>query len=140
MNNNRINGDLAAARAFGDFRYKEDRGLEAHQQMVSVIPDVTVLERTKSDDFLILACDGVWDVMTNQEAISFVLAAMRLGASLSSSCALLLDECLRKSSQDNISAIIVGLDNLPKETGRLKSMQNPPTIEKVRSAMANKVL
>ena len=39
----------------------------SHQ--VSCYPDVAVHRRGPADDLLVLACDGVWDVMTNREAV-----------------------------------------------------------------------
>lgn len=41
------------------------------QQVISR-PEVHSLELTEADHFLIMACDGVWDVLSNQEAVSFV--------------------------------------------------------------------
>jgi serine/threonine protein phosphatase PrpC len=39
---------------------------------VSCYPDITVHERTPHDDLLLLACDGLWDVMTTAEAVAQV--------------------------------------------------------------------
>ena len=39
---------------------------------MSSVADVRVVERQPADAFLLLACDGVWDVMRSVEAISFV--------------------------------------------------------------------
>ena len=36
---------------------------------MSCYPDITVHERESSDDLLLLACDGLWDVMTTDEAV-----------------------------------------------------------------------
>ena len=57
----RVNGDLAVSRAFGDFCYKQAKNVEAAKQAVTVDPDFIIHERTENDEFLILACDGIWD-------------------------------------------------------------------------------
>jgi protein phosphatase PTC2/3 len=64
----RVNGELAMSRALGDFRYKRNETLEKSEYPVICYPDVAVHERTgKNDQLLILACDGVWDVICNSE-------------------------------------------------------------------------
>ena len=39
---------------------------------ILVLPDVKEFEITEDWEFLILACDGIWDVMTNQDVVQFV--------------------------------------------------------------------
>jgi serine/threonine protein phosphatase PrpC len=68
----RVNGELAMSRAIGDYQYKQNAKLGPADQMVSCYPDIAVHRRGPTDDLLVLACDGVWDVMTNVEAISFL--------------------------------------------------------------------
>ncbi|KAL0443191.1 UNVERIFIED_CONTAM: putative protein phosphatase 2C 6 [Sesamum latifolium] len=58
---------LAMARAFGDFCLK-DFGLIS-------IPDVYHHHITERDQFVILATDGVWDVLSNKEAVDIVASA-----------------------------------------------------------------
>ncbi|KAJ7955155.1 putative Protein phosphatase 2c [Quillaja saponaria] len=58
---------LAVSRAFGDYCVK-DFGLIS-------VPDVTHRNLTSGDQFLILATDGVWDVISNQEAVHIVSSA-----------------------------------------------------------------
>ncbi|KAL8147027.1 putative protein phosphatase 2C 66 isoform X1 [Apium graveolens] len=58
---------LAMARAFGDFCLK-DFGLIS-------TPDVYYHRITESDEFVILATDGVWDVISNKEAVDIVASA-----------------------------------------------------------------
>ncbi|WCJ32504.1 Protein phosphatase 2C family protein [Euphorbia peplus] len=58
---------LAMARAFGDFCLK-DYGLIS-------VPDVYYRHLTKKDEFIILASDGVWDVLSNKEAVDIVASA-----------------------------------------------------------------
>merc|ERR1712070_662730 len=63
----RVNGDLAVSRALGDFSYKQCGHLGPCQQQVSPEPEFQVVERTSKDELLVLACDGIWDVMDNEE-------------------------------------------------------------------------
>ncbi|CAL0316563.1 unnamed protein product [Lupinus luteus] len=55
---------LAMSRAFGDYCIK-DYGLIS-------VPEVTHRNITSSDQFVVLATDGVWDVISNQEAVDIV--------------------------------------------------------------------
>jgi serine/threonine protein phosphatase PrpC len=69
----RVNGELAMSRAIGDFRYKLNLQLAVHEHQVIAIPDIAIHERNHDEDeVLILACDGVWDVLSNEEAIQYV--------------------------------------------------------------------
>ncbi|KAL9248134.1 hypothetical protein vseg_021491 [Gypsophila vaccaria] len=55
---------LAMSRAFGDYCIK-DFGLIS-------VPEVTQRNITSKDQFILLASDGVWDVVSNQEAVEIV--------------------------------------------------------------------
>ena len=75
----RINGVIAVSRAFGDIEYKTfkdkcwgwDRTFKA--DLITCDPDVRVAELDPlRDEFMIVACDGLWDVFSSQEAINFV--------------------------------------------------------------------
>ncbi|ULT89564.1 hypothetical protein L3Y34_008177 [Caenorhabditis briggsae] len=69
----RINGSLAVSRAFGDYEYKDDPRLPADQQLVSPEPDVYIMKRNiENDEFMVVACDGIYDVMSNEELADFV--------------------------------------------------------------------
>jgi len=102
----RING-LSVSRAFGDLDSKPH---------VSHIPDIYDYEiNLEKDKFLIMGCDGVWDVLSNQDAVDFVLYSMDK-IKVSSNCStrslknianLLGDYAIKKGSQDNISVLIV---------------------------------
>eukprot|EP00286_Rhodomonas_abbreviata_P017842 CAMPEP_0181324710 /NCGR_PEP_ID=MMETSP1101-20121128/20513_1 /TAXON_ID=46948 /ORGANISM="Rhodomonas abbreviata, Strain Caron Lab Isolate" /LENGTH=333 /DNA_ID=CAMNT_0023432921 /DNA_START=141 /DNA_END=1138 /DNA_ORIENTATION=+ len=106
----RIDGDLAVSRALGDFGYKTRPDLPAEQQKVSPYPDIVVHERTDTDDVLLLACDGLWDVMSNPEAIAELRALFDSGETVMSKIAEeMLDVSLNKGSRDNISAMVVKL-------------------------------
>lgn len=120
---------LRVSRAFGDFCFKQFRPEEAtdgestellwRRQPVTALPDVTCTPRdAKSDRFLLLACDGVWDVMSNEDAVQFIAAKLRLAADgapsppcglaeAAEACDALLAECLSRGSRDNMTVWLV---------------------------------
>lgn len=51
----------------GDYEYKANSERGPCEQLVSPEPEVTALDKSDNDEFAVLACDGVWDVMTNEE-------------------------------------------------------------------------
>ena len=57
-------------------------------------PDVTTTELSAGDHFLLLACDGVWDVLTNQGAADVVSKELGAGKTPAQAAAALLDACL----------------------------------------------
>lgn len=104
---NRVDGDLAVSRALGDFIYKNPK-LPPEKQKVSPVPDIKIHLRSSKDRYLILACDGIWDVMTNAEAVDFVHSRVSRGVVDANEIATsLLDHCLKKGSRDNMSVIII---------------------------------
>ncbi|KAK8286145.1 hypothetical protein V6Z12_D08G273200 [Gossypium hirsutum] len=58
---------LAMARAFGDFCLK-DFGLIS-------VPEITFRHLTENDEFVVLATDGIWDVLSNEEAVEIIASA-----------------------------------------------------------------
>jgi protein phosphatase PTC1 len=102
---NRVLGVLAVSRSFGDHSLK---------QFVVSTPYVNSMALTEEDDFLVLACDGVWDVMSDQEVVDFVkVYAENPNGSTEEKFNLiaraLVDEALKRGSTDNITAIVVKL-------------------------------
>jgi protein phosphatase 2C family protein 2/3 len=63
---------LRMSRSFGDFYLKQNTALSSERQAVIAVPEVKVIERSERDAFVLLACDGIFDVMTNQEVVDFV--------------------------------------------------------------------
>ncbi|XP_029923593.1 protein phosphatase, Mg2+/Mn2+ dependent, 1Na (putative) [Myripristis murdjan] len=110
----RINGSLAVSRALGDFDFKEVDWRPQTEQLVSPEPEVFELERTPEDEFLILACDGVWDAIGNEELCAFVRNRLQVCDDLREICAQVIDLCLYKGSLDNISIIIVCFPGAPQ--------------------------
>lgn len=93
----RVNGSLAVSRALGDFDYKRSTDLKATEQLVSPEPEITVQDREpSSDEFLLLACDGIFDVMSNEEVVTYVSHHLKLTDDLTKICSDLIDTCLNK--------------------------------------------
>ncbi|KAJ7979110.1 Phosphatase 2C family protein [Quillaja saponaria] len=95
---------LAMARAFGDFCLK-DFGLIS-------VPDVSLHRLSEKDEFVVLATDGVWDVLTNREVVDIVAAAPQ-----SSSAQTLVESAVRAwrmkfptSKVDDCAVICLFLD------------------------------
>ncbi|KAG7397152.1 Protein phosphatase 1A [Phytophthora boehmeriae] len=108
VRSNRVNGDLAVSRALGDFSYKARADLRAEQQQVSAEPDIEKQKIDNTEEFLVLACDGIWDVMSNDELCAYVRQLMNNGESnLELIAEEILDNCLRAGSRDNMSVVIV---------------------------------
>lgn len=103
----RVNGSLAVSRALGDFEYKQVEGKGPCEQLVSPEPEIFVEERDhERDEFLILACDGVWDVMSNDELCDFIRSRLEITEDLEAICNLVIDTCLFKVSLLNPSLVI----------------------------------
>lgn len=94
----RVNGSLAVSRALGDFEYKNVEGMGPCEQLVSPEPEIFLEARSEDDEFLVLACDGIWDVMSNDELCDFVRSRMLVSASLEYVCNQVVDTCLYKVS------------------------------------------
>jgi serine/threonine protein phosphatase PrpC len=60
-------------------------------------------------DFVIVACDGLWDVMDDQTAVNVVLMHLQSGVPPHDVAQRLVDEALRRGTTDNVSAMVVFL-------------------------------
>nr|GEX60774.1 probable protein phosphatase 2C 39 [Tanacetum cinerariifolium] len=90
----RVDGRLAVARAFGDKSLKEHLSSE---------PDVSMKMIDDDTEFIILASDGVWKVMSNQEAVDCIKNVKDARAAAKQ----LTDEALTRKSTDDISCVVV---------------------------------
>ncbi|KAF9616797.1 hypothetical protein IFM89_032350 [Coptis chinensis] len=90
----RVNGQLAVARAFGD------QSLKAH---LSSEPDVRHVPIDTSMEFVILASDGLWKVMKNQEAVDLVKSVKDPQAAAKR----LSTEAVARKSKDDVSCIVI---------------------------------
>lgn len=111
----RVDGDLAVSRALGDFQYK-DEALPPEECKVTAAPDTkSILRIPSEDEFLIVACDGIWDVMSDQDCTQAVREIFLEGENnVGLVCEEILDMCLIKGSRDNMSSVLVTFPALKK--------------------------
>ena len=77
--NGRISGGLAVSRSMGDPHYKDRVDLPPEEQRVVAVPDVQVVARRPAEDeVVVVACDGIWDVFTNQEVGALLWEGLEL--------------------------------------------------------------
>lgn len=100
----RILGKLAVSRALGDIEYKIP---SAKANFVSNTPYVYSLDIDEEYDFIILACDGLWDKVSYIEAVNFVNDQREKGLSANEISMLLCKYALEKGSKDNVTVIVV---------------------------------
>lgn len=94
----RVGGVLAVSRAFGDRPLKKYVVANPHSLIIE--------ELTKEHEWLILATDGVWDVISNEEAVQLVCQA----GDPQKAASLLTSTSSNRGSADNISCIVVRFD------------------------------
>ncbi|CAM9300908.1 unnamed protein product [Ascophyllum nodosum] len=104
----RVDGRLAVSRCIGDHPFKSDPNLPRERQMVVCDPEVTMTARSDEDEFVVMACDGVWDVMGNDEACNFFRKRIQDGCrDIGEMLERMQDACLAKSSMDNMSILMI---------------------------------
>ncbi|XP_050892644.1 probable protein phosphatase 2C 60 [Lathyrus oleraceus] len=108
----RVNGSLNLARAIGDVDFKNNRFLSAEKQAVTANPDINIVDLHDEDEFIVIACDGIWDCLSSQQLVDFVRQELLLDTKLSEVCERVLDRCLAPSLAmgdgcDNMTMILV---------------------------------
>lgn len=99
----RIDGALACSRALGAFKFKADKDRPLSEQKVSSCPDVFEWEAEKGD-WLIIACDGVWDTLSGQKVIDEARNGTS-GEDLGAKLGRILELCISKDADDNLTLV-----------------------------------
>lgn len=128
----RVNGNLALSRAIGDFEFKSNPKLGPEEQIVTCVPDI--LEHSLDydrDEFVILACDGIWDCLTSQDCVDLVHLGLREGKTLNEISSRIIDVCCAPTTEgtgigcDNMSIVVVALlkegEDVAQWSDRMKS-------------------
>jgi protein phosphatase 2C family protein 2/3 len=110
-----ILGNLALSRALGDFEFKRNSDLPAEKQIVTADPQIIDHSLNTEDEFLIIACDGIWDCVENEPCVYYVRLLLALGKTLSQICEDLMDKCLCADPGgpgcDNMTVVLVAFLN-----------------------------
>ncbi|CAK9069843.1 unnamed protein product [Durusdinium trenchii] len=101
----RVDGQLACSRALGAFAFKDGQ-----RPKVSFEPEVYHWKASRGD-WLILACDGIWDTISNEQAVERICKSdvEDLGVVLES----LLHFCIDREADDNLTLLAVELGSIP---------------------------
>ncbi|KAH9854668.1 PP2C-domain-containing protein [Lenzites betulinus] len=105
----RVNGNLALARALGDFDYKKNASLRPEAQIITCDPEIIEHTISEEDEFVIIACDGIWDCLTSQQAVNVVRLLISRGRKLTEICEDICELCL---APDTTTGAGIGCDNM----------------------------
>ncbi|KAL5557354.1 hypothetical protein UlMin_039590 [Ulmus minor] len=114
-----LNGQLSVARALGDWHIKGSKGAICP---LSSEPELEEMVLTEEDEFLIMGCDGLWDVMSSQCAVTMVRKELMQHNEPERCSKALVKEALQRNSCDNLTVVVVCF-----------SAEPPPKIEIPRS-------
>ncbi|KAJ4837924.1 hypothetical protein Tsubulata_022514 [Turnera subulata] len=114
-----LNGQLSVARALGDWHIKGAKGAKSP---LSSEPELEEINLTEEDEFLILGCDGLWDVMSSQCAVTMVRKELMVHNDPGRCSRALVKEALQRNTCDNLTVLVVCFSHDP-----------PPKIEIPRS-------
>lgn len=107
----RVNGVLAVSRAFGNRMIKS---------VIRPDAEITTRELTRDDEFLVMASDGMWDVLRNKDVSDIV------NSYSNSTCQQIADELVRaalsRGSMDNVTCIVVRLKEYALKCTNEKNM------------------
>lgn len=120
-----LNGQLSVARALGNWHMKGTKGSVCP---LSAEPELQVTILTEEDEFLILGCDGLWDVMSSQCAVTIARKELRFHNDPEQCSRELVREALQRNSCDNLTAVVVCFSPDP-----------PPCIELSRSRVRRSI-
>ncbi|TMW60056.1 hypothetical protein Poli38472_000098 [Pythium oligandrum] len=103
VHNGRLDGVLALSRGFGDLAHK-------HEGHLIVTPDVYEHVVSPDDEFVLLASDGLFDVLTSQQAVNFVYRKLRAHGDVQLAAQEMVLKAQQYFTHDNISVVIVALN------------------------------
>jgi len=110
----RVNGNLNLSRALGDLEYKKNANLKPAEQLISPMPDVVKRAIKPEDAFLVMGCDGIWEILTQEEICQIAENGLVKASKITEVAEEILDRGLATDTSqgigcDNMSAIVIKL-------------------------------
>ncbi|XP_010270505.1 PREDICTED: probable protein phosphatase 2C 27 isoform X2 [Nelumbo nucifera] len=99
-----LNGQLSVARALGDWHMKGPKGSACP---LSAEPELKETVLSEEDEFLIMGCDGLWDVMSSQCAVTMVRKELMVHNDPERCSRELVREALKRNTCDNLTVVVV---------------------------------
>lgn len=132
----RVNASLNLSRAIGDMELKQNDLLPVERQIVTAEPELKTVQLSDDDEFIVLACDGIWDCMSSQEVVDFVHKQLKTEDKISSVCEKLLNRCVAPTSGgegcDNMTVIVVQFKKPALAVATSSAEQSATTAEGMR--------
>ena len=98
--NGRVSGILGVSRSLGDYRA---------EKYISRVPSYTSHPIASKDQALVIACDGLFDVCSDQEVMDLVAAGIARGHSAGKTAEALCRVAIEKGTTDNVTVMVVVL-------------------------------
>ncbi|KAG6770689.1 hypothetical protein POTOM_026378 [Populus tomentosa] len=108
-----LNGLLNVARALGDWHMEGLKGSGSDGGPLSAEPELMTRQLTEEDEFIIIGCDGIWDVFRSQNAVDFARRRLQEHNDPVMCSKDLVDEALKRKSGDNLAVIVVCFQSEP---------------------------
>lgn len=99
-----LNGQLGVTRALGDWHMK---GLQGVESPLTGEPELQQTVLSEADEFMIIGCDGLWDVFTNENAVDFARRRLQQHNDPELCSRQLVAEALSRRTVDNLTVLIV---------------------------------
>ena len=109
-------GRLSVSRTFGDVEAKTEK-YGGNPQVVIATPEIKSFKIGKDHDFIIMGCDGIFDKLSNKEAVQCVWNSVKsdLALNVHHQCGVgietILKNALMRRSLDNVTSLIIAFEN-----------------------------
>jgi serine/threonine protein phosphatase PrpC len=118
----RVQGKLTVTRAFGDLKFKNKEQLG--DGYLTCKPDLVEIDITTDVQYVLLACDGLWEKVSAATAVRYINKKLQRGVEVEEITKELVKQALSKGSTDNVTVMLLVFDHfdkpLPKSQQRVR--------------------